>query len=146
MQEGSEEVKKQRQHTYDLIEQYLVIYQSYVALVRGIKAWTGLTELDDLINVPNGYPSFVKQATSFNSLLYSEFAEIIKLFSPGKDKKKVIQLLDNYTPIDIDKKRIPRSTNKALSDFLNETFATENPQNATMLINSIAGGLNYSGG
>lgn len=147
MQEGSEEVKKQRQHAYDLIEQYLVIYQSYVALIRGIKAWTGLTELDDLINVPNGYPSFIKQATNFNNLLYSEFAEIIKLFTPGKkNKKKIIQLLDNYTPIDIDKKRIPHSTNKALSDFLNEAFAPEAPQNATMLINSIAGGLNDSGG
>lgn len=146
-QENSKEAKTQRQHAYQLIDQYLTIYQSYVALIRGIRVWTGIKEVNELVNVPNGFSTFAKKVSAYNDLLHSEDAGLRKVFNhPGNDKKKALRLLDSFTPIDPKKKRIPHSTNQALSDYLETMFAPGRPQNATMLINAIAVGINPGGG
>lgn len=145
-QETSRGSKSQRQHAYKLIEQYLTIYQAYIALIRGIRVWTGIKEVNELIYVSNGFHTLTRKTTEYNNLLYSEYAGLRKLFKTGEDKKKAIQLLDSFEPIDPDKKRIPHSTNQALSDYLETMFTPGRPQNATMLINAIAVGLNSGGG
>lgn len=145
-QETSSEFKKQRQHAYGLIEQYLTIQQAYTALVRGIKVWTGIKDANELNNVSNGFTKLNQEVEKYNDLIYSEVAGISKLFDPGDDKKQALRLIDNFTPIDTNKSRIAHSTNKALSDYLNKMFAPGTPQNATMLINAIATGLKEGDG
>lgn len=124
----------------------MTIYQAYIALIRGIRVWTGIKEVNELIYVSNGFHTLTRKTTEYNNLLYSEYAGLRKLFKPGEDKKKAIQLLDSFEPIDPDKKRIPHSTNQALSDYLETMFTPGRPQNATMLINAIAVSLNSGGG
>ena len=62
-----------------------------------------------------------------------------------KKRQKAIELLDVYIPLDPEEKIIPHSTNKALTEFLEETFQPGSPRNASMIINSVANGLKAGG-
>ena len=138
--------KRHRKQAYDQIRQYLIIYQAYVALVRGIKAWTGFKDADQLVHISNGYPTFLRETREYNDLIYSEFAGLRDVMKGDvKKRQKAIELLDVYIPLDPEEKIIPHSTNKALTEFLEETFQPGSPRNASMIINSVANGLKAGG-
>ncbi|PWM28457.1 MAG: hypothetical protein DBX48_02385 [Limosilactobacillus fermentum] len=137
---------RQRKQAYDQIRQYLIIHQAYVALVRGIKAWTGFADANKLVNISNGYSTFLREAREYNDLIYLEFAGLRGIMKgKAKELQKAIELLDVYTPLDLEEKIIPHSTNKALIEFLEETFQPGSPRNASMIINSVANGLKAGG-
>lgn len=145
-QTKTRKAQRHRKQAYDQIRQYLIIYQAYVALVRGIKVWTGFKDADELIHISNGYPTFLRESREYNNLIYSEYAGLRDVMrGDPKNRKKTIELLDGYIPIDAEEQIIPHSTNKALKEFLKKTFQPGTPQNASMLINSIANGLEAGG-
>lgn len=145
-QEKTNKAKRHRKQAYDQIRQYLIIHQAYVALVRGIKAWTGFKDADKLVNISNGYPTFLRESREYNDFIYSVFARLRGVIKGDvKKRQKAIELLDVYTPLDLEEKIIPHSTNEALMEFLEETFQPGSPRNASMIINSVANGLKAGG-